>query len=138
MVHALGDVSGCHLSPAVTIGFYLVRRFEGRNVLHYITSQCVGAVLASLTLQLMFPASATLGATLPAEDVLQSFVLELLLTLILIFVIPSVSPGSNLKGVLPGHALATFLPVSTVPYSFRQNETSFLAPKVMLARRGPL
>ena len=64
-IYAAGAVSGAHLNPSVTLGFFLARRFEGRLVLPYIASQCVGAVLASGTLRLMFPAHATLGATLP-------------------------------------------------------------------------
>src|SRR5687768_41523 len=60
MIYALGDVSGCHLNPAVTLGFFVARRFEGRLVVPYIVSQLLGAVLASGTLRLMFPAHATL------------------------------------------------------------------------------
>src|SRR6202451_1749434 len=75
MIYALGDVSGCHLNPAVTLGFFAARRFEGRWVVPYIVSQCFGAVLASLTLRLMFPSQVTLGATLAAGGGLQSFVL---------------------------------------------------------------
>src|SRR3954467_5037976 len=66
MVYAVGDVSGCHLNPAVTLGFLAARRFEPRRVVPYIASQCAGAILASLTLRALFPANATLGATLPA------------------------------------------------------------------------
>jgi aquaporin Z len=109
MVYALGDVSGCHLNPAVTLGFFAARRFEGRWVAPYIASQCAGAVLASLTLRLMFPAHATLGATLPAGDASQSFVLEVILTLILMFVILSVSTGSKEKGVLAGVAVGSVI-----------------------------
>ena len=109
LIYSLGDVSGCHLNPAVTVGFFLARRFEGRNVLPYVLSQCLGAVLASLTLQLMFPANVTLGATLPAGDVLQSFVLELVLTLILMFVILCVSTGSKEKGILAGVAVGSVI-----------------------------
>src|SRR5580700_10345353 len=76
MIYALGDVSGCHLNPAVTLGFFVARRFEGRLVAPYIVSQCVGALIASLTLSLMFPSNPSLGATFPAGTALQSFVLE--------------------------------------------------------------
>ena len=107
MVYAVGDVSGAHLNPAVTLGFFVARRFEGRSVVPYIVSQCVGAVLASLTLRLMFPASATLGATLPRGDPLQSFVLEFILTLMLMFVILSVSTGAKEKGVMAGVAVGS-------------------------------
>src|SRR5246127_5866834 len=55
MIYAVGDVSGAHLNPAVTIGFFAARRFEGRWVLPYIASQIIGAVLARFSLWLMFP-----------------------------------------------------------------------------------
>jgi glycerol uptake facilitator-like aquaporin len=44
------------------MGFDVARRFEGRMVAPYLLSQCLGAILASITLRLMFPASTTLGA----------------------------------------------------------------------------
>src|SRR5437763_6106662 len=64
-VYAVGDVSGAHLNPAVTLGFFAARRLEGRWVAPYVLSQCAGALLASLTLRLLFPSHATLGATFP-------------------------------------------------------------------------
>src|SRR5215813_7679434 len=66
MIYAVGDVSGAHLNPAVTLGFFAARRFEARWVAPYVVSQCAGAMLASLSLRLLFPTSATLGATRPA------------------------------------------------------------------------
>ena len=109
MIYALGDVSGCHLNPAVTLGFFVARRFDGRLFVPYVVSQLLGAVLASVTLRLMFPSHATLDATRPAGDALQSFVLELILTLILMFVILSVSTGSKEKGVLAGVAVGSVI-----------------------------
>src|SRR6516225_6888390 len=76
MIYAVGDVSGAHLNPAVTLGFFVARRFPGRSVLPYVASQCAGAFLASLCLRLLFPDHATLGATLPRGGAaFQSFVL---------------------------------------------------------------
>src|SRR3954465_21643 len=64
MVYAVGDVSGAHLNPAVTLGFLAARRSPGRWVMSYVASQCVGAFAASCTLPALFPAHATFGATL--------------------------------------------------------------------------
>jgi aquaporin Z len=109
MIHALGDVSGAHLNPAVTLGFFFARRIEGRSVLPYIGSQCAGALSASLVLRLMFPDNATLGATFPAGSVAQSLVLEIILTLILMFVILSVSTGPKETGITAGIAVGAVI-----------------------------
>ena len=109
MIYALGDVSGCHLNPAVTLGFFVARRIEASLIVPYLFSQLIGALVASGTLRLMFPTNATLGATLPAGDALQSFVLEFILTLILMFVILSVSTGSKEKGILAGVAVGSVI-----------------------------
>src|SRR6267378_6218238 len=66
MVYTLGDISGAHINPAVTIGFWAARRFESRKVLPYVVSQSAGAFLASVILRLLFPANITLGTTVPA------------------------------------------------------------------------
>jgi aquaporin NIP len=105
MIETLGDVSGAHLNPAVTIGFWTAKRFPGSQVLPYIVSQCTGALLASGLLKLLFPANATLGATLPAGPVMQSFVLEVVLTMILMLVILSITHGAREKGLTAALAI---------------------------------
>jgi len=106
MIYALGNVSGCHINPAVTLGLCAAGRFDRCLVLPYIGSQCVGAFLASGTLRILFPESRTLGATIPAGSDLQSLMLEFLLTMILMFVILSVSAagsdGKLLGGIVIG------------------------------------
>jgi aquaporin Z len=101
LIHALGRVSGCHINPAVTLGLYAAGRCEQFLVVPYIGSQCVGACLASGTLRALFPESRTLGATIPAGGDFQSLVLEFVLTLILMFVILSVTSGGS-EGKLMG------------------------------------
>src|SRR5579859_4033132 len=80
MIYAVGDVSGAHLNPAVTLGFFAARRMDIRESIPYIISQCAGALAASGVLRGLFPQHATLGATEPAGSDLQSFVLEAILT----------------------------------------------------------
>jgi aquaporin Z len=105
MIYAIGDVSGAHLNPAVTLGFWFSRRFPGRGVIPYIVSQAFGAFLASGLMRLMFLSHATLGATKPAGPALQSFVLEVVLTAMLMFVVLAVSSGAKEKGLMAGIAV---------------------------------
>ena len=109
MVAALGDISGAHFNPAVTIGFYLAKRFPRNLIIPYTLSQCIGAVLASATLYFLFPLHETLGATTPANSELQSWVFELILTLGLMFVILGVSTGASEKGITAGLAVGGFV-----------------------------
>ncbi len=102
VIYAFGDHSGAHINPAVTTAFWIAGRFPGREVVPYAVAQCMGAVLASLTLRLMFAGHATLGATLPAGPVLQSAVLEFIMTWWLMVVILSVADGAREKGIVAG------------------------------------
>src|SRR2546425_12817458 len=47
MIYTVGDISGAHLNPAVTIGFWTAPRFPRRSVTPYILSQSAGAFTAS-------------------------------------------------------------------------------------------
>jgi aquaporin Z len=102
MIYTVGDISGAHLNPAVSLGFFAARRFSFRQVLPYVASQCEGAIMASGLLRVLFPQSRDLGTTLPAGPPLQSFVLETILTAILMFVILGVSTGASEKGITAG------------------------------------
>lgn len=107
MIAALGDVSGAHFNPAVTLGFFAAGRFEGRSVFPYLLAQCAGALAASAVLRFLFPDHPGLGATAPAGAEGQSFVLEFLLTLILMFVILAVATGGKERGVTAGIAVGS-------------------------------
>src|SRR3954469_2159896 len=55
MIYTVGDISGAHLNPAVTLGFWTARRLPGGEVAPYVVSQAVGAFTASSLLRLLFP-----------------------------------------------------------------------------------
>ncbi|MES2680633.1 MAG: MIP family channel protein [Bacteroidota bacterium] len=107
MIYSIGDISGAHLNPAVTIAFWFAKAFPAKEIAPYILSQGIGAFVASLTLKFLFPANATLGATLPAGSATQSFVLEFILTFILMFVILHVAKGSKEQGMFAGLAIGS-------------------------------
>ena len=102
MIYTIGDVSGAHMNPAVTLAFAVAGMFPFASVLLYIAAQVSGALLASLTLHFLFPQNATLGATLPIGSPMQFFVLEFILSAILMFVILNVSHGAKEKGITAG------------------------------------
>ena len=67
LIYTLGDVSGAHINPAVTIAFWAAGKFPGRQVAPYIVSQCAGATMASAVLRALFGLHKNMGATLPIE-----------------------------------------------------------------------
>jgi len=107
MIYALGDISGAHLNPAVSIAFVLAGRLPVKSLGIYITSQIAGAFIASILLKFLFPANDFLGATLPAGSAMQSFVLELVLTFLLMLVIINVATGSKEQGLFAGLAIGS-------------------------------
>ena len=109
MIYTIGDISGAHINPAVTIGFFAARRFEAGSVFPYVGSQCAGALVASIALRFLFLKTPTLGETIPAGSAMQSFVLEMILTALLMFVILSVSTGAREKGITAGIAVGAVI-----------------------------
>lgn len=107
MIYALGTISGAHFNPAVTIAFAVAKKFKNKDVIPYITSQLFGALLASTTLHFLFPKNEFLGATLPIGLDLQAFVLEFVITFILMLVILNVAHGSKEQGMFAGIAIGS-------------------------------
>ena len=102
MVIAFGPVSGAHLNPAVTFGFVVARTFAAREAPAYVAAQCGGAVLASLTLRLLYPDAATYGETVPIGAAVPALVLETLLTGLLMGVILVCALGHRLSAFAAG------------------------------------
>jgi aquaporin Z len=109
MIYAVGDVSGAHLNPAVTLGFVIAGRFPRRQAIPYVVAQTAGAFLASGLLRVCFPSESALGATVPTGSVFQSFIFEVVLTLVLMVVILSVATGGKERGLLAGVAIGSVI-----------------------------
>ena len=105
MIYTFGEVSGAHFNPAVTLGFSALGLFPKKEIAPYLGSQIAGAFLASGLLLFLFPTSQNLGATLPTGSDSQSFVLEVVLTFLLMLVIIRVSQGAKETGWFAGIAI---------------------------------
>jgi len=79
----MGNVSGAHLNPIVTIAFSLRTDFPWRRVPGYVVAQLAGATLACLFLWAAYGKAGSLGATVPGAGIAdwQAFLTELVLTL---------------------------------------------------------
>jgi aquaporin Z len=107
MIYALGEKSGAHLNPAVTIAFAFNGNFAVKQVAPYIISQSLGALVASLVLKVLFPESISLGATIPSGSEQQTLILEFILTFLLMLVIINVATGSKEQGLFAGMAIGS-------------------------------
>jgi aquaporin NIP len=109
MIYTFGDVSGAHLNPAVSTAFAVAGRFAWKDLPGYVLAQIVGGFAASVLLRYLFPTDANLGSTLPAGSASQSFILEVVLSFLLMLVILSVSAGAKEKGVTAGIAIGAII-----------------------------
>jgi len=138
MIAAVGDVSGAHINPAVTFGFWLAGRFPANRIAGYVASQIVGGCLASGVVHLLFPLDATLGATRPSGTVGQAWALEVVLSAILMYLILAVSSGSREKGITAGLAIGGMVTLGALlggPVSgASMNPVRSLAPAVVSGR----
>ncbi|XP_071721835.1 probable aquaporin NIP-type [Rutidosis leptorrhynchoides] len=106
MVYSVGHISGAHFNPAVTITMAIFRKFPYKMVLVYIAAQMVGSVLASGTLCLLFDVKpADYFGTVPSGSNLQSLILEVIVSFLLMFVISGVATDNRAIGELAGIAI---------------------------------
>ena len=102
-VYLLGRFSGAHFNPAVTIGFVLNKEISIKDSIFYITTQILGACLASQTHEIVFGRTHNFGVTTLSVNTTQGFFMEALCTGLLMFVILLVTrKENNIYGIAIG------------------------------------
>jgi aquaporin NIP len=104
-VYAVGHISGAHLNPAVTFGFWLSGRFPSRDVAPYILAQLVGATCAAFGLRAVLGQAASAAATVPAVGIGAALGTETTLTFVLMLVIMAVATDARVAGTVAGLAV---------------------------------
>jgi MIP family channel proteins len=98
MIYAVGHISGAHFNGAVTLAFALTRHFPWPRAGVYWAAQLTGAIAAAAVLRGSLGTIAHVGATLPSGSDRQSFLWEIVLSAILMFVIMAVATDTRAVG----------------------------------------
>ncbi|MEQ8846208.1 aquaporin [Botrimarina sp.] len=142
MVYTIGDVSGAHINPAVTVAIWATGRFAARDVAPYVAAQCLGAVAASALLWAMFPDAESLGPTLPVGPLWRSLVMEVVLTFFLMFVVLGVTapgkPETVLAGLVIGGTVSFAVFCGAPVCGASMNPARSLGPALVGGDMGPM
>lgn len=109
MIYVIGDISGCHINPAVSFGMFMAGRMKAKDFGLYVAAQFIGALAGSLILALFMKGFDTLGANgFLWENWYIALFVELFLTFFFVTVILKVTENNdnkNIQGILIGLAL---------------------------------
>ncbi len=142
MAYSIGNVSGCHINPAVTIATFIDKRINRKDCIFYIIAQILGALAGSLVLALCLGSFKALGANayggmLPNDtkvSLLIAFIIETVLTFFFITVILTVTKKkehSNIAGIIIGLTLV-LIHLLGIPFTGTSvNPARSLAPALL-------
>lgn len=107
MIYSVGHISGAHFNPAVTLAFWATKRFPGIRMPGYIVSQIAGAALASAVHMAIWGSRHSFGVTHLSVGSGVGFLVEIILSFALMFVVVSVATDSRAVGELAGIAIGS-------------------------------
>jgi len=106
MAYVIGNVSGCHINPAVSLGAFIDKRINAKDFCAYVVSQSAGGVLGALLLKIVssladIDITKNLGSNLAAGagGTGGAILVEVILTFIFVLVILGVTADSSKNSV---------------------------------------
>ena len=110
MAYSIGNISGCHINPAVSLAMFVNKKLSLQDMLLYWCSQVIGACGGALLLTVFFdPDESGFGTNgLFDNDVARSFVIEGVLTFVFVLAILGVTSkiaNGNIAGLVIGLTL---------------------------------
>ena len=110
MAYTIGDISGCHINPAVSFGMFMAGRMKLNEMWKYIVAQVAGAIVGSLLLALCLTSFKNLGANLvaPNLNIFIGLLVEVILTFIFVTVVLAVTDkkeNGHATGIIIGLTL---------------------------------
>ena len=109
MAYSIGNVSGCHINPAVSIAMLVSGKMSVKDFCGYVVAQFLGAVGGAAVLNFIVKDTAKLGTNaLYNGSAMMSFGIEVILTFVFVIAILGVTSreaNSNVAGLVIGGAL---------------------------------
>ncbi|MCC9658319.1 aquaporin [Rhodopirellula halodulae] len=106
MIYSIGDLSGAHMNPAVSLSFAIVKRLPFPDAIAYIVAQCIGATLGAASLLIVLGNDEMkLGATMATLPDGSAWAVEFMMTAILMWIVMGVSTGAKEKSITAGLAV---------------------------------
>ena len=115
MAYTIGNISGCHINPAITLGVWLSGRMSGKDAIMYMVFQVIGAIIGSAVLFGLVSAGTHNGPTATGSNsfadgcMLQAFVAELVFTFIFVLVVLGSTDSKKGAGNFAGLAIGLTL-----------------------------
>lgn len=149
MAYVIGDISGCHVNPAVSIGMWIDGRLETKDLLVYIVFQFIGAIIGIALLVMIINSAPSLGgyaatglgqngfgsASSVGLDVVGAILVEIILTFVFVFTVLGVTKkaeNATVAGIVMGLTLA-FVYLLGIPLTGASvNPARSLAPALFL------
>ena len=149
MAYVIGDISGCHINPAVSIGMWIDGRMDAKDLIMYILFQCIGAIIGIALLVAIINSAPGLGGYLTTGlgqngfgsassvglDVVGAIIVEIILTFVFVFTVLGVTKKTEnaaIAGIVIGLTLA-FVHIMGIPLTGTSvNPARSLAPALFM------
>lgn len=134
--YSIGNVSGCHINPAVSVSLWVAGKMTTKECIHYIIAQVIGAFVGSLLLALVLGSFDALGANGLVGDttIWVALVVEVILTFIFTTTILGVTDkkeNGHVAGIVIGLTL-TLVHLFGLPFTGTSvNPARSLAPALL-------
>lgn len=124
MAYSIGNVSGCHINPAVSFAMLVTKKMSLKDFLGYVVSQVLGAISGAGVLSILFESSTALGANgygagNYASNVGIALLIEVILTFIFVLAILGVTSkkeNNAVSGIVIGLTL-TLVHLLGIPFT---------------------
>lgn len=149
MAYVIGDISGCHINPAVSIAMWIDGRIDEKDLILYIAFQCIGAIIGIAILVAIINSAPLLGgyevtglgqngfgpASSVGLDVMGAIIVEIILTFVFVFTVLGVTKKAEnaaIAGIVIGLTLA-FVHIMGIPLTGTSvNPARSLAPALFM------